>query len=241
MFAVLPAIGVRTIGAIYRRVRRFLPVTGPALYSGYAGPGTRRLGDQSFARFAPELLAEITHQPDYEPALLEGLTRAVQAGDRITVIGGGHGITAVHAAKLAGAGGSVICFEALAERIDDIERSSFRNGVAHQVEVRHAIVSALFDIQGTPATDIVQPEDLPACDVLELDCEGAERLILKAMNIRPRAIIVETHGVYGAPTAIIRSQLEGLSYSVTDLGFAEPRLAEVCLRHDICVLLGLRG
>jgi hypothetical protein len=48
---------------------------------------------------------------------------------------------------------------------------------------------------------VISPAELPECDILELDGEGAESLILRNMTIRPRVIAVETHGVYGAPTS----------------------------------------
>lgn len=34
---------------------------------------------------------------------------------------------------------------------------------------------------------------MPDCDVLELDCEGAELGILNNINVRPRVITVEIH------------------------------------------------
>ena len=39
----------------------------------------------------------------------------------------------------------------------------------------------------------ILPEELPSCDVLELDCEGSEIDILRRMVITPRVIIVEIH------------------------------------------------
>ena len=77
--------------------------------------------------------------------------------------------------------------------------------------------------------------------MLELDCEGAERGIFDAMTIRPRAIVVETHGMAGSPSEGIRRQLEALGYAVTDLGVAEPRLQAYCEQRDIRVLLGTRA
>lgn len=39
----------------------------------------------------------------------------------------------------------------------------------------------------------LEPSALPECEVLELDCEGAEVGIIKNLNIRPRMIFVEVH------------------------------------------------
>jgi hypothetical protein len=61
------------------------------------------------------------------------------------------------------------------------------------------------------------------------------------MAIRPRVVIVETHGVYGAPTGRVRALLEAQGYRVTDRGVAEPRERELCEECDIRVLVGVRA
>ena len=78
--------------------------------------------------------------------------------------------------------------------------------------------------------------------MLELDCEGAEISIIANMTIRPRVILVEAHGVLGAPTADVRDLLVAKNYEVTDLGWAEPSRMEECVNGDIRVLAAvLRG
>ena len=72
-----------------------------------------------------------------------------------------------------------------------------------------------------------------------MDCEGAEVEILCEMTIEPRVILVETHGVLGAPTDLIASVLENRGYVVSDRGIAEPRRAEICTKYDIRVLIGI--
>jgi hypothetical protein len=62
---------------------------------------------------------------------------------------------------------------------------------------------------------LTEPSELPACDILELDCEGAESYILKNMTIKPRTIITETHGCYGAPEEEVKSILSKLGYDIT--------------------------
>jgi hypothetical protein len=74
-----------------------------------------------------------------------------------------------------------------------------------------------------------------------LDCEGAEVEILRELIIRPRVILVETHGLFGAPTDLVASLLETRGYVVSDRGVAEPRLAGFCTVNDIRVLLGIRS
>ena len=83
------------------------------------------------------------------------------------------------------------------------------------------------------------PSQLPPCNVLQLDCEGAEAEILRGLIIRPRAILVETHGVFGAPTDLVASLLEKRGYVVSDRGVTEPRVAQQHTKQDIRVLLGM--
>jgi hypothetical protein len=75
--------------------------------------------------------------------------------------------------------------------------------------------------------------------VLELDCEGAEIDILQAMIVRPRVILVETHGLYGAPSALVTSLLEQRNYTVSPRGVAESRVQVYCEEHDIRVVLAI--
>jgi hypothetical protein len=71
-----------------------------------------------------------------------------------------------------------------------------------------------------------------------MDCEGAEVEVLREMTIKPRIVLVETHGVFGAPTNLVASLLEKRGYVVSDRGLAEPRLAELHTKYDIRVLIG---
>ncbi|MDP3315114.1 MAG: hypothetical protein Q8M47_03505, partial [Devosia sp.] len=59
--------------------------------------------------------------------------------------------------------------------------------------------------------------------------------------IRPRAIVVETHGFFGAPTAQIRQKLEAIGYVTADLGIAEPRFGDMCVIRDVHVLVATRA
>ena len=108
----------------------------------------------------------------------------------------------------------------------------------------HAVVGEAIAVYGVPdqlSTLVVSPAELPECDILELDCEGAESLILRNMAIRPRVIAVETHGVYGAPTRVVKELLEKLDYAVEEWGIAEPRVSEECEANDIRILVGKRN
>lgn len=228
----------RLIRGVYGKVRRYLPDREIVLYAGLKSPIRRKLGDRRLSALVPYWDRD---EPGYEDALVAGLLQTVRAGDRVTVIGGGMGITTALAAQLAGPTGHVICYEGAIERIAEIELTARLNGVGPQVEARNAIVGEPIDIYGgTPTTTTIRATDLPECDVLELDCEGSERGIFDTMSIRPRAIVVETHGLHNSPTAHVEKQLDALGYAVTNLGVAETRIAAHCHQYDVMVLVGVR-
>ena len=236
-----------SIGNFFRRgaayahkyyLRRLMPKVGPVLHAQHASILDWRLFDRILpADFRPPEIYDI---PGYEEKLVTALNRAVKPGDRVLVIGGGAGTTAVVAAKLAGAGGSTICYEASAEQLPIIQETFRRNSV--DVDLRFAAVGAAIGVYGDQSNNmqIVSPKDLPVCDVLEMDCEGAERIILDQMQIRPRYIAVETHGIYDSPTEAVARQLKAIGYDVENLGIAEPRLASTCEDNDVRVLFGIR-
>jgi hypothetical protein len=57
------------------------------------------------------------------------------------------------------------------------------------------------------------------------------------MVIHPATIIVETHGLFGAPTTRTAELLAARGYDVSDLGIAEPDFARHCSDKDVRVLL----
>lgn len=227
----------RAAAFAYRRgIRPWLPATGPVYYAGIPVVYDRKWGD----RLVPQLWRlEAEDAPDYESALVAGLKEHVRPGDRVVVVGGGVGVTATIAALQAGVDGRVECFEGAAEGVEKVRRTAARNGVADRVTVHHAVVARSILVYGTqPVHAVLAPSKLPECDVLELDCEGAEADILRALVIRPRVILVESHGLYGASSVLVASLLEELGYRTSQRGIAELRLQAVCEQHDIRVVLG---
>jgi hypothetical protein len=109
------------------------------------------------------------------------------------------------------------------------------------VDVRHAIVGSAVELAGeADGALLVPPDEIPACDVLELDCEGAEVEVLTSLRITPRAILVETHGMLGAPTERVRGILTASGYEIVEEVIAETMLAEFCAANDVRVLVALR-
>ncbi len=174
--------------------------------------------------------------PDYESSLCKGLSRSVQASDHVVIVGGGLGVTTVHAAWETGVEGRVTVYEASKGHFSDLAKAIRFNDVGDRVEAIQGVVGNNVKVYGEKTGKQISPADLPNCDVLELDCEGAEITILEQMKISPRNILVETHGFRGAPTSKVEDLLRERGYGVTDLGVAEPRLQSVCEDRDIRVL-----
>lgn len=233
-------LGKRALGYFYRNaIRPLLPENGAVRYAGVQISRDRKLGDASI----PDFLAPFGMQdnPDYEATLIRGLRSHVRSGDKVVIVGGGEGVTVTLAAQMVGDAGSVTCYEGGEEYTKKVRRTADRNGVSDKITVHHAIVGKSIDVHGDDSlksSELIAPAELPVCDVLELDCEGAEIIILEEMKISPRAIIVETHGLFGAPTAKVRQLLERRGYEVSDLGWAEPRRVEECKQHDVRILAG---
>jgi methyltransferase FkbM-like protein len=215
-------------------VRPALPSTGQIFYAGVA-VGPQKAGDQLLAR----LSSGLRDTPGYEEALVAAIKNQVRSGDKIVVVGGGLGVTSVIAAWTAGDNGYVECFEGGRKSVDTVRQVARLNGVAQRIKVHHAVVGKAIGVYGNDvAGTTIQPTELPLCNFLELDCEGAEIGILRDMTIRPRAIAVETHGFAGSSTGMVRGLLQARGYEVQDLGWAEPRLLEICTQNDIRVLVG---
>jgi len=198
--------------------------------------GNRRLGDGLITSriYDPPQVNDV---PDYEESLVKALREYVALGDRVVVVGCGTGVTCAVAAILSQK--RVDCFEGDFEAVEATKRTARLNGVLDKVNVVHAIVGENIGVYGNSfAEKIMHPSEIPDCDVLELDCEGAELQILREMKIAPRVIAVETHGVFGSPTEKVRAVLESRGYKVTEFGLAEPRWAAACITNGIEVLVG---
>jgi hypothetical protein len=87
---------------------------------------------------------------------------------------------------------------------------------------------------------MVQPSDIPDCDVLELDCEGAEDTILSELEIKPRVILVETHGSHDTPPSRVKTLLSELSYEIKSIKIAAEDRRQLCEENDIYVVTALR-
>lgn len=179
--------------------------------------------------------------PGYESALVEGIRQYVETGDTIVVVGGGWGVSTVVAAKQSGIDGQVITFEAGAETFTKVEDTVQLNDVDDRVSIRHAIVARAVSLRGEgDDAQVVSPTCLPDCDILVLDCEGAEIDILEEMEVRPRAVLVETHGMFDAPKVDVCDRLNRAGYKIVESNVAEDRLWDECKEKGIYVLFAIQ-
>ena len=149
-------------------------------------------------------------QPDYEQNTVTALRKYIKGGDLVTIVGGGYGITGMVAIEN---GGKVTLIEASKERAQNI-RDTWKQ-YKLKGSVIHGFVGSPISIWGE-LDGAKKIEVLPECDILELDCEGAEKEVLLNINFRPRIIIVESHGHLGSPSSLVKYQLENLGYRVID-------------------------
>lgn len=141
------------------------------------------------------ILSHYKDHPTKEGGLVSSHKSITQPGDTVVTVGGGKGITGVRAAWIVGKSGRVRIYEGGLESVQNIKKTSEMNGVSDRCSVHHGIVGEEKNVYGGDSTDaeIVAPEDIPSCDILELDCEGSEIEILEGLEFQPRGIIVELH------------------------------------------------
>lgn len=163
--------------------------------------------------------------PHYEKPLIQAIRSRVKPGDHIVIVGGGLGVSTVVGARAAGPEGSVQTFEAGRERVKRIRDTVSLNQVRHVCTIHHGIVGEGLEVKGSSKeADKIAPNELPPCDVLELDCEGSELEILANLSIRPSCIIVEAHGYLDAGKEKVREELRALEYEVVDEGVEDSDL-----------------
>jgi hypothetical protein len=175
--------------------------------------------------------------PGYEDGLVDGIRDHAKQGDQIVIVGGGWGVSSVIAARQVGESGQVLTYEGGADAVHKITDTVSLNSVSETVSVQHAVVSDAISLRGSgKQAQRIRPTELPSCDGLVLDCEGAELDILAEMERRPRFIIVETHGMFDSPKEAVFERLEQLGYNIISQTIAETRVPEICETKGIYVL-----
>lgn len=158
--------------------------------------------------------------PTHESTVVSALRRRVRRGDSVVVVGGGWGTTTVVAARMTHFEGDVTTFEPSSKMLETLRRTVEINRVNEVVTLEHAAVGPVSDsserIFGSPDGDVVAPEALPACDVLDIDCEGAELEVLRGLRFRPRLVTVEAHPHLGGERDDVADELRRLGYEIVD-------------------------
>lgn len=108
--------------------------------------------------------------------------------------------------------------------------------------IRSRVVGPAVSLQRErDASEQMSPAELPECDVLELDCEGAQIPILDGMTIEPLVVVVESHGMLGSSTDEVATALRSRGYEVLSREPAERAAAEqYCVEKDIYVLTAVQ-
>lgn len=126
-------------------------------------------------------------------------------------------MTAVRSSKMVGSGGEVIVFEGGKESAERCKKIVEMNGVDDICTVKHAVVGRERAVYGgsTISAEKISTTDLPKCDVLEMDAEGAEIDIIDKLEVSPRAIILELHPwLYSESPKEPIEMLEEMGYAI---------------------------
>lgn len=201
-------------GFAYRKtLRNVLPTTGY-----YTRAGIPYRARKPLDKYVPSI--DYKSYPDHEYALVQELRTHVSQGDTVVVIGAGSGTTSIIAANQAAPSGKVIGYEGVRHRVDEARRAVAFNDVQDICEIHHGVVGPAVHLpslrEDEPQAKQVLPEDIPDCDVMELDCEGAEKEILESLENKPQIIIVETHPEFDTGPDEIRRILEEQGYKISN-------------------------
>jgi hypothetical protein len=161
------------------------------------------------------LYSKIDIFPDHEAELISAIRNYIKSGENVLVIGGGSGASTVAVAHQVGIKGTVITYEGNKNSVSVVNDTINLNKVEDRVSVKHVIIEKPIHLMGfIGKAPTLLAKDFPACDVLVMDCEGAELPILQNLIIKPRLIIVETHPMFNSPEEKIIELLKNLNYDI---------------------------
>jgi hypothetical protein len=161
---------------LFELVRPALPKAGHQVKNDVQMPTQMRMGDAK--------LGYLSSKPEIEEGVVSAHEKFTEQGDTVVIVGGGDGVTAVRAGKIVGESGKIYIYEGGKGAISKIDSVLNLNGTREITSIHHSVVGEEINVYGgsTKSADITSASELPNCDVLELDCEGAEVEVLKALK-----------------------------------------------------------
>jgi hypothetical protein len=147
------------------------------------------------------LLNIITEEPNYESNYISCMESIIHPGIDVVVVGGGWGVAATVAGQKVGTEGSVLVYEASESEVRKTKQTVKLNQTSTQTQVIHAIIGDPIKLRGNEDTQNaknISLENLPAHDILLIDCDGCELFLLNNLsNLQqlPDKIVVEHHGI----------------------------------------------
>ncbi|MCS4193417.1 hypothetical protein GGP50_001638 [Salinibacter ruber] len=152
----------------------------------------------------------IEDNENYEKDEVDAIRKYCNEGDTVIIIGGGLGVSAIHASKKVGRAGKVIVYEQSRDSYRVILDTINENETESSIDVICSAVGHSGDSNFTPDVPgnvkITNPQDIPRANVIEMDCEGAEKEIIKSLKKMPDKILVETHNNHDDVKKILQSK-----------------------------------
>jgi len=209
---------IRSCGFAYRNsIRKLLPINGNAVWNGVEMPQQIANPRRWFDDYLPTPF-HYSIQKTAEGGECNAHRKYTRTGDKVVIIGGGRGVSSVVSAQQVGDSGSVDIFEGSIEYAEVVRETCRKNNVYDNCVVHEEIVGPKKNIYGKGEKSR-NPRELPECDILEMDCEGAEKEILEQIKIRPRILIVEVHPINfeDEPIDVVFNIIEALGYNIESM------------------------
>lgn len=207
---------------IYQQIWPYLPESENKIkLNGVKSSQNQKITDSYLGEYLTQFVSD---NPTYEKEYIMAIRKHVSAGDHVILVGGGEGVSTVIAAITAKPDGYVDVFEGSSEEVEKIKETIILNDVSDMISVHHSIVGQEVSLRNPPnGATLVPTEELPDCDCLGIDADGAEISILDELGIHPPKLVVEHHEVpsaKGEPVSFkpekVRCKIQNLGYQIVE-------------------------
>lgn len=202
----------------YQQIWPFLPRGQRIQLNGVEIGKRKRIPDD----YLPEYLTRYVpgDDQDYEEQYVGCIRSYIETGESVVIVGGGEGVSTVTTAKQVGETGRVNVYEGGTVQAEKTSQTAKINGVDDIVTVTNAIISANISLRSSgDGVTILPPTDLPACDTLAIDADGAEKSILTDLEQRPARLIVEHHLVLDDGEQVLEYKPDEIRSIIRELGY----------------------